>query len=209
MTKERFLYRAHNALLTRRYRLRYRLNIDHPERLRVCAPTALVMDPTARVHLGAELTLGANCLQNYHCGSVVRLEKDAALFVSGRFNVYYRADIQVFPGGVLALGKSFINSGCKIRCRRSISIGNGCVISHDVTLMDSDFHTVIGEEEKGLPIVIGDHVWVGSRVTILKGVTVGEGAIIGTGAVVTRDVPAHSAVAGVPAKVIRTDVEWK
>ncbi|MFA6980592.1 MAG: DapH/DapD/GlmU-related protein [Ignavibacteriaceae bacterium] len=44
---------------------------------------------------------------------------------------------------------------------------------------------------------------VGSSSTILCGVTVGENAIVGAGSVVTKDVPANSIVAGVPAKVIK------
>ena len=44
---------------------------------------------------------------------------------------------------------------------------------------------------------------VGSSSTILCGVTIGENAIVGAGAVVTKDVPANSIVAGVPAKVIK------
>jgi acetyltransferase-like isoleucine patch superfamily enzyme len=43
---------------------------------------------------------------------------------------------------------------------------------------------------------------IGSNATVLAGVTVGEGALVGAGAVVTRDVPAHAVVAGVPARVI-------
>jgi acetyltransferase-like isoleucine patch superfamily enzyme len=40
-------------------------------------------------------------------------------------------------------------------------------------------------------------------VTILCGVTIGEHAIVGAGSVVLKDVPAHTIVAGNPAKVIR------
>jgi acetyltransferase-like isoleucine patch superfamily enzyme len=43
---------------------------------------------------------------------------------------------------------------------------------------------------------------IGSNATVLCGITIGEGAIVGAGAVVTKDVPDHAIVAGVPARVI-------
>lgn len=53
-------------------------------------------------------------------------------------------------------------------------------------------------------IIIEDDVWIGASVTVLPGVRVGKGAIIGAGSVVTKDVPAYTVVAGVPAKPIRS-----
>jgi len=53
-------------------------------------------------------------------------------------------------------------------------------------------------------ITIGDDVWVGSHANILDGVTVGEGSVVAAGAVVTKDVPAYSIVAGVPARVVKS-----
>ncbi len=43
---------------------------------------------------------------------------------------------------------------------------------------------------------------IGSNATIVAGVVIGQGALVGAGAVVTKDVPDHAIVAGVPASVI-------
>jgi maltose O-acetyltransferase len=61
---------------------------------------------------------------------------------------------------------------------------------------DPEFR-VIGE-----PVVIEDHVWIGSRAMILGGVTLGRGAVVAAGAIVTRDVPPLAIVAGIPARVV-------
>jgi len=53
------------------------------------------------------------------------------------------------------------------------------------------------------PVRVGSGADIGVNAVLLPGVTVGEGAIVGAGAVVTKDVPAHAVVAGVPAKLLR------
>ena len=61
-------------------------------------------------------------------------------------------------------------------------------------------------DEQGVstnPVTIEDDVWVGANAVILPGVTIGEHCVVAAGAIVTKDVPPHSLVAGVPAKVIK------
>lgn len=53
------------------------------------------------------------------------------------------------------------------------------------------------------PVVIGDDVWIGANAVILPGVTISTHSVVAAGAVVTKDVPPHSLVAGVPAKIIK------
>ena len=53
-------------------------------------------------------------------------------------------------------------------------------------------------------IVIEDDVWLGSGAVVTDGVRIGRGAVVAAGAVVTKDVPPHTVVGGVPARVIRT-----
>ena len=53
-------------------------------------------------------------------------------------------------------------------------------------------------------IVIEDDVWLGAGAMVTDGVRVGKGSVVAAGAVVNRDVPPHTVVGGVPAKVLGT-----
>lgn len=101
----------------------------------------------------------------------------------------------------------------RIMAHCGVTIGADCAISWDCTILDCDLHHLSfdGEhfENNAAPIVIEDHVWIGCKVIILKGVTIGTGAVIAAGSTVTKSIPAHALAAGVPAKVIKTNVAWK
>jgi acetyltransferase-like isoleucine patch superfamily enzyme len=61
-------------------------------------------------------------------------------------------------------------------------------------------------DEQGIsttPVTIEDDIWIGANAVVLPGVTIGSHSVVAAGAVVTKDVPPHSLVAGVPAKVIK------
>lgn len=138
------------------------------------------------------------------------MRENARVTVSGPFDCYSGAQIYVNDGAHLELGSGYTNHRLNLSCFEHIKIGNNVVISENVTLRDSDDHHIEGSSRSDTqPIIIGDHVWIGMNATLLKGVTVGEGAVIAAGAVVTRDVPAHTLVAGVPARIIKENVTWK
>ena len=61
-------------------------------------------------------------------------------------------------------------------------------------------------DEQGIStnaVTIEDDVWIGANAVVLPGVTIGNHSVVAAGAVVTKDVPPHSLVAGIPAKVIK------
>ena len=131
------------------------------------------------------------------------------MMVDGEFICYANSYIRIFPNSHLILHGGFVNENVQISCGSTIEIGKGATIGRDVCIRSYDGHTI---EEEGYqiaaPIKIGEHVWIGQGATILKGVTIGDGAIVASGALVTKDVPAHSIVGGVPAKVLKENIKW-
>jgi acetyltransferase-like isoleucine patch superfamily enzyme len=113
------------------------------------------------------------------------------------------------PGATIEIGAlTYLNRRTEIACKSSVRIGERCAISWDVLITDTDYHALAGSSAV-VPVVIGDHVWVGARSTILKSVTIGEGAVIAAGSLVTKDAPPCALVAGMPARVIRENVWWE
>ena len=191
-----------------------------PRRLRVFKPSMCYVHPEAHVRIEKYLNFNRQwdsqrMLRNKMVGSLY-LAKGATLEAEA-FDVYAGGRINVNAGAKLSLGSGYMNHNCVIDCFSFITIGHGVVISERVVIRDSDNHAIISTENGELksdekpaaaPIVIQDHVWLGMNVIVLKGVTIGEGAIVAAGSVVTKDVPPHCLVAGVPAKVVKTEVTW-
>jgi len=170
----------------------------------------VILSPTSKIKIGGQLKLNYNCIKGNGRTTILRMDDLSKLYINNNFDVFYGGDIICFKNSVLEIGNGFCNSNVKIRCTKSIKIGKDVAISHDVTIMDSDTHRVIQNDYNNTePIVIGNHVWIGSRAMILKGVKIGDGAVIAAGAIVTNDVPSHSLVAGVPARVIKNNIKWE
>ena len=95
---------------------------------------------------------------------------------------------------------------CTMLDLAEIHIGDNCLIGPDVGIYTAG-HRLEPEgrvlDVYGLPITIGNDVWIGGHSTILPGVTIGDGAVIAAGSVVTKDVPARTLVAGNPAKIAK------
>ncbi len=101
----------------------------------------------------------------------------------------------------------------QISCIDKVVIGDNCLFGRYVYISDNthgkndysdlDIPPIERELSSKGPVIIGKNVWIGRCSTILSGITIGDNAIIGANTVVNKDVPAHSIVAGVPAKIIK------
>jgi acetyltransferase-like isoleucine patch superfamily enzyme len=108
-----------------------------------------------------------------------------------------------------------IGARCKVQSHTficdGVEIGDNVFVGHGVMFVNDKFPqatnssgALAGEDDWTLlPTRVEKGAAIGSGAVILGGVTIGEGALVGAGAVITRDVPAGTVVAGVPAKPLR------
>ncbi|RDZ34009.1 MULTISPECIES: DUF2255 family protein [unclassified Haloferax] len=118
----------------------------------------------------------------------------------------------IFPPFHINVGKHtsvgrnvFINHACSFLDLGGITIEDEVMISSMVTIT-SEGHPVDVDRRKTLvpgEVVVERNAWIGAGATILPDVTIGENSVVAAGAVVTKDVPANTVVAGVPAEVVR------
>jgi maltose O-acetyltransferase len=118
--------------------------------------------------------------------------------VSGRGNLYGRLSIGAH---------TWMNFGCVLELGASIEIGERVTFGHQVMILTTTHAIGAADRRAGTvcsrPVKIGDGAWLGARCLIMPGVTVGAGSVVAAGAVVNRDVPPHTVVGGVPARLIR------
>jgi acetyltransferase-like isoleucine patch superfamily enzyme len=115
-------------------------------------------------------------------------------------------ELVTYTSGRIEIGDhTFINYGSSIAARASVKIGSRCFLGHYTFVMDNDQHDVIRHTElpQSGPVIIEDHVWIGSKAVILPGVRIGSRAVVGAGSIVTKDIPARCVAAGNPARVLR------
>ena len=108
-----------------------------------------------------------------------------------------------------------IGKNCKISSHtficEGVHIADNVFVGHNVTFINDKVPratTADGQMQseadwKVVETFVKNGASIGSSATILCGATIGENSIVGAGSVVTKDVPANTIVAGVPAKVIR------
>ena len=115
-------------------------------------------------------------------------------------------ELVTYTSGRIEIGNhTFVNYGSSIAARSSVKIGSHCLLGHYTFVMDNDQHDVIRHTElpRSEPVIIEDHVWIGSKAVILPGVRIGSRAVIGAGSIVTKDIPPRCVAAGNPARVLR------
>ena len=201
------LYRSIIATkkLTGNY-LPIRVRIGIGQKLRVA------VDKKAVVKLFGNLLVnswgGSAIPSSISCGAAANLQ------IEGDFEIGPSVHIEIMQGAKLTLGGRKYSSGSGITCdsrimvEKSIAIGYDCIIAWDVYISDSNWHEIAGIG-RSAPVVIAEHVWISHGVSVLKGAEIPAGCIVAAKSLVNRAFDKEKAlIAGVPAKVARSEVEW-
>lgn len=116
-----------------------------------------------------------------------------ALFFQNRMSAEFGVDIH--PAARMG-------HGILLDHATGLVIGETAVVGNNVSILQSVTLGGTGKEDGDRHPKIGDGVLISAGAKILGNIRVGDGAKVGAGSVVLEDVPAHTTVAGVPAKVV-------
>ncbi len=130
----------------------------------------------------------ANCLWNSG-------RETLALFFQNRMASEFGVDIH--PAARLG-------HGIMLDHATGVVIGETAVVGNDVSILQSVTLGGTGKEHGDRHPKVGDGVLISAGAKILGNIRIGDGAKVGAGSVVLQDVPSHTTVAGVPAKVVGT-----
>ncbi len=130
-----------------------------------------------------------NRLHNYNVPFLPKL-------INGLIRVIHNSAI--YSETQIGEGTIFGYGGIAVVIHKRTVIGKGCMIGSNVT---------IGGRSRSADVpILGNDLFIATGAKILGGVTIGDNCVIGANAVVIEDVPANCVVAGIPAKIIKTNI---
>ena len=169
------------------------IRLDDPEYSKVQE----VVDRTIKLSADLNSSTGINQIRE-RLSEITGAELDTSTTVFAPFYTNF--------GRFTTIGKRvFINHACSFLDMGSITIEDDVLIGPKVNLITEN-HPLDPADRRSLickPIHIKRNAWIGAAATILPGVTIGENAVVAAGAVVSKDVPANTVVAGIPARHIK------
>ncbi len=165
-----------------------------------------------RLRFADHITLGRGVYLDQHtylhaCPHGITIGDETIIMHGAILHVYNFRDL---PHAGITIGKnSLVGEYSVIRGQGGVTIGDRVYTSPFTQIIavnhvfDDRARPFVDQGITAEGIIIEDDVWLGAGAVITDGVRVGKGAVVAAGAVVTKDVPPHTVVGGVPAKVIK------
>lgn len=143
-------------------------------------------------------------------------ENEGALIIKGKVGIGRGSKISIGKNAILMLGENFSIIGkSEIICQKEITFGANCLLSWDILIMDTDFHSVFDNHCRLInspkPIHIGNHVWIGCRNTILKGISIADNVVVSANSTITRCIEETNCIVGGHGKsiaIIKKGISW-
>jgi acetyltransferase-like isoleucine patch superfamily enzyme len=137
------------------------------------------------------------------------------IIFNGKASIGHGCKLSIVNNGILEIGKNLtISAETSIICHKGIKIGNDCLFSWDVLLIDTDLHNITDETHevinKPKQINIGDKVWIGCRSLILKGVDIPSGNIIAANSTIhSTQLVENAIIGGNPTRTLKNNINWE
>lgn len=117
------------------------------------------------------------------------------------------------PKASVYVGENVYCTGCTIQARHHVHIGDNCALAACSSIWSTDHHSIFDKYgnciNKDKPVFIGDNVWIAHSARILKGSYISKNSVVGAGALVSGIFTQPNVIlAGVPAKIIKTEITW-
>jgi acetyltransferase-like isoleucine patch superfamily enzyme len=158
------------------------------------------------IRLGSRAYLDQN-VYIHACPNGVTIGEGTCVMHGAILHVYNFRDL---PGAGITIGReSLIGEYTVIRGQGGVTLGDRVYTSPHCQLIavnhvfSDPSRPFVHQGITAQGIIVEDDVWIGSGAVVLDGVRIGRGAVVAAGAVVTKDVPAHTVVGGVPARVLK------
>lgn len=165
-----------------------------------------------RLRFADQIRLGRNVYLDqgvylHACPQGITIGDESFIMHGSILHVY---NFRNLPHAFIRIGKqSLIGERNILRGQGGITIGDRVYTAPNVQLLAVNhvYHDptrpMVEQGITAAGITVEDDVWIGAGAILTDGVHVGKGAVIAAGAVVTKDVPPHTVVGGVPARVIK------
>jgi sugar O-acyltransferase (sialic acid O-acetyltransferase NeuD family) len=117
-------------------------------------------------------------------------------------SVRISASTSVGPGSIVGVAAII---GSYARIGRHVLVNRGAIIGHHTEV--GDFSSIMPGANIAGSCTIGEGAYVGIGAVIIDHLAVGGGSVVGAGSVVTRDVPPRVQVTGVPARIVKENID--
>ena len=172
----------------------------------------VAIEPGVRLRFASNIRLARGVYLDegaylHACPDGIEIGENTYVMHHAELHVYNFRDL---PHAGIRIGRNGLISEFNVlRGQGGITIGDNVYTAPLVQILavnhvyDDPTRPIIEQGITAEGIVIEDDAWIGAGAIILDGVRVGRGAVVAAGAVVSADVPAHTVVGGIPARVIK------